>query len=64
MSTLPWNVATKDLDGHELLRKKLKEKIKKPETRMKYCPAGAVIGLSGSGRCYVRRSGKINCHDN
>src|ERR1700730_3438080 len=42
MSTLPWNLVAKGLHGHELLRKKLAEKIKKLETRMKHYPAGTI----------------------
>ena len=42
MSTLPWNLATKDLHGHELLRKKLEEKIKKLEKHLQHYPAGSL----------------------
>ena len=42
MSTLSWNLATKDLHGHELLRKKLEEKTKKLEKHLRHYPAGSV----------------------
>src|ERR1700736_5496153 len=42
MSTLPWNLATKDLHGHELLRNKLEEKIKKLERHLQHYPAGSL----------------------
>ena len=42
MSTLSWNLATKDLHGHELLRKKLEEKIKKLEKHLRHYPAGSL----------------------
>jgi ribosomal subunit interface protein len=42
MSTLSWNLATKDLHGHELLRKKLEEKIKKLEKHLQHYPAGSL----------------------
>jgi len=42
MSTLPWNLATTDLHGHELLRKKLEEKIKKLEKHLQHYPAGSL----------------------
>jgi ribosomal subunit interface protein len=42
MSTLSWNFATKDLHGHELLRKKLEEKIKKLEKHLQHYPAGSL----------------------
>jgi ribosome-associated translation inhibitor RaiA len=42
MSTLSWNLATKNLHGHELLHKKLEEKIKKLEKQVKHYPHGTV----------------------
>jgi ribosomal subunit interface protein len=39
---LSWNLATKDLHGHELLRKKLGEKIKKLEKHLRHYPAGTL----------------------
>lgn len=42
MSTLSWNLAAKDLHGHELLRKKLEEKIKKLERHLQHYPAGSL----------------------
>jgi ribosomal subunit interface protein len=42
MSTLSWNLATKDLHGHELLRNKLEEKIKKLEKHLQHYPAGSL----------------------
>ena len=42
MSTLSWNLATKDLHGHELLRNKLEEKIKKLEKHLQRYPAGSL----------------------
>src|SRR3989442_7428333 len=40
--TLPWNLVTKNLHGHELLRKKLRQKISKLERHLKHCPSGTV----------------------
>jgi ribosomal subunit interface protein len=42
MSTLSWNLAAKDLHGHELLRKELEEKIKKLEKHLQHYPAGSL----------------------
>jgi ribosomal subunit interface protein len=42
MSTLSWNLAAKDLHGHELLRKELEEKIKKLEKQLQHYPAGSL----------------------
>src|SRR5437016_2173931 len=38
----PWNLVTKYLHGHELLREKLREKIHKLETHLKHFPPGTV----------------------
>jgi len=38
----PWNLVTKNLHGHELLREKLREKIHKLETHLQHFPPGAV----------------------
>ena len=42
LKELPWNLVTKNLHGHELLRKKLREKISKIEKHLKHFPAGTV----------------------
>jgi ribosomal subunit interface protein len=42
LKELPWNLVTKNLHGHELLRKKLREKISKLEKHLTHFPAGAV----------------------
>lgn len=39
---IPWNLVTKNLAGHELLRKKIREKISKLETHLKHFPTGAM----------------------
>ena len=39
---LPWNVVTKNLHGHELLRKKIHEKIAKLEKYLKHFPPDTV----------------------
>ncbi|HEV2453816.1 MAG TPA: HPF/RaiA family ribosome-associated protein [Verrucomicrobiae bacterium] len=39
---LPWNLVTKNLHGHELLRKKLRQKISKLETHLNHFPIDAV----------------------
>jgi ribosomal subunit interface protein len=39
---IPWNFVTKNLVGHELLRKKLLEKISKLQRHLKNFPADAV----------------------
>jgi ribosomal subunit interface protein len=40
--TLKWNLVTKHLHGHELLRKKLRQKITKLERHLKHFPPDAV----------------------
>jgi ribosomal subunit interface protein len=40
--TLKWNLVTKHLHGHELLRKKLRQKITKLEKHLKHFPPDAV----------------------
>src|SRR2546425_10332233 len=40
--SLPWNLVTKNLHGHELLRKKLHEKITKLEKHLNHFPPGTV----------------------
>ncbi len=42
LETLPWNLVTKNLHGHELLRKKLRQKISKLERYLKYFPPDTV----------------------
>lgn len=42
LKELPWNLVTKNLHGHELLRKKLREKITKLEKHLTYFPADTV----------------------
>ncbi|HUA66672.1 MAG TPA: HPF/RaiA family ribosome-associated protein [Alphaproteobacteria bacterium] len=42
LKELPWNLVTKNLHGHELLRKKLREKISKLEKHLKHFPADTV----------------------
>jgi len=42
LETLPWNLVTKNLHGHELLRKKLRQKISKLERHLKHFPSGTV----------------------
>ena len=42
LKELPWNLVTKNLHGHELLRKKLREKISKLEKHLNHFPAGTV----------------------
>ena len=39
---LPWNLVTKNLHGHGLLRKRIYQKISKLETHLKHFPPGAV----------------------
>jgi ribosome-associated translation inhibitor RaiA len=39
---IPWNYVTKNLVGHELLRKKLREKITKLQKQLKHFPTDAV----------------------
>jgi ribosomal subunit interface protein len=39
---IPWNLVTKNLVGHEMLRKKLREKITKLERYLKHFPPDAV----------------------
>jgi ribosomal subunit interface protein len=39
---IPWNFVTKNLVGHELLRKKLREKINKLQRHLKHFPPDAV----------------------
>jgi RNA polymerase sigma factor (sigma-70 family) len=41
-TSFPWNLVTKNLHGHELLRKKLHEKITKLEKHLKHFPPGTV----------------------
>ncbi len=38
--TIPWNLVTRNIVGHEFLRKKIHEKIVKLETHLKHFPAG------------------------
>jgi len=40
--SLPWNLVTKNLHGHELLRKKLHEKITKLDKHLEHFPPGTV----------------------
>lgn len=42
LKELPWNLVTKNLHGHELLRKKLREKISKLEKYLNHFPADTV----------------------
>jgi ribosomal subunit interface protein len=42
LKTLPWNLVTKHLHGHVLLRKKLREKISKLERHLKHFPPDTV----------------------
>ena len=42
LKELPWKLVTKNLHGHELLRKKLREKISKLEKHLKHFPADTV----------------------
>src|SRR5882762_1922202 len=42
LSALPWNLVTKNLHGHELLRKKLHQKITKLEKHLKRFPPDTV----------------------
>src|SRR5438128_3013390 len=42
LTTLPWNLVTKNLHGHELLRKKIHEKITKLEKHVKHFPPDTV----------------------
>ena len=42
LKELPWNLVTKNLHGHELLRKKLREKISKLEKHLNHFPADTV----------------------
>ena len=42
LTELPWNLVTKNLHGHELLRKKLREKIFKLEKHLTHFPADTV----------------------
>src|SRR5256885_1862727 len=42
LTTLPWNLVTKNLHGHELLRKKLREKMTRLEKHLKHFPPGTV----------------------
>src|SRR5690242_17519506 len=42
LKELPWNLVTKNLHGHELLRKKLRQNISKLERHLQYFPADTV----------------------
>jgi ribosomal subunit interface protein len=42
LTALPWNLVTKNLHGHELLRKKLHQKITKLEKHLKHFPPDTV----------------------
>jgi len=42
LETLPWNLVTKHLHGHELLRKKLRQKISKLERHLQHFPPDTV----------------------
>ena len=42
LKELPWNLVAKNLHGHELLRKKLREKISKLEKHLNHFPIDAV----------------------
>ena len=42
LKELPWNLVTKNLHGHELLRKKIHQKISKLEKHLKHFPADSV----------------------
>lgn len=42
LKELPWNLVTKNLHGHELLRKKIHQKISKLEKHLKHFPADTV----------------------
>jgi len=42
LTELPWNLVTKNLHGHEMLRKKLREKIFKLEKHLTHFPADTV----------------------
>jgi ribosomal subunit interface protein len=42
LTELPWNLVTRNLHGHELLRKKLRQKISKLERLLQHFPADAV----------------------
>ena len=42
LKMFPWNLVTKNLHGHELLRKKLHQKITKLEKHLKHFPAHTV----------------------
>jgi ribosomal subunit interface protein len=42
LKELPWNLVTKNLHGHELLRKKIHQKISKLEIHLKHFPVGTV----------------------
>ena len=42
LETLPWNLVTKHLHGHELLRKKLRKKISKLERHLQHFPPDTV----------------------
>jgi ribosome-associated translation inhibitor RaiA len=42
LTTLPWNLVTRNLHGHELLRKKVHQKISKLEKHLCKFPQGTV----------------------
>ncbi len=42
LTEIPWNLVTKNLHGHELLGKKLRQKITKLEQHLKHFPPDAV----------------------
>ena len=42
LTPLPWNLVTKNLHGHELLRKKLHQKITKLEKHLKHFPPDSI----------------------
>src|SRR5205085_9865053 len=42
LTALPWNLVTKNLHGHELLRKKLHQKITKLEKHLEHFPPDTV----------------------
>lgn len=57
LKMLPWNLVTKNLHGHELLRKKLHQKITKLEKHLKHFPAHTVhLHIA------LERNPKKECH--
>ena len=54
LESLPWNIVTRNLHGHALLRKKIWEKITKLEKHLKHFPTGTVQVLENIAAIQAR----------